>query len=84
MAVDDAFDFFGVDVLAARADDGSRGAAFDVEPAVLVQLAEILCQKPAVLGEGRGSGLGVLEIATGYVVSLDGYLAMSGEVSVRP
>ena len=52
VAVDHTLNFFGVDVLAARTDNGSRGAAFDVEPAVLVQLAEILCQKPAVLGEG--------------------------------
>ena len=59
-------------------DDGGGGAALDVEPAVAVEAAQVAGLEPAVLGECGGCGLGVLEIAAGDIVSLDGDLADSG------
>ena len=63
MRVEHALDVLRIDVLSARADDHVLQAALDIEPPVLVELAQVARAEPAVGSERFGRGFGILVIA---------------------
>ena len=64
------------DVLSARGDDDVLLAVGDREEPVLVDRPDVSRLQPAVLGEGRGRRLGVLEVALEHRLAPDEDLAV--------
>ena len=69
--VDDGFQLFRIDVLAAGAEDHALAAAAQVQVAVVVDHADVAGLEPVVVGEGGLGGLAVLVVAQEDVFAAD-------------
>ena len=70
------FQLFGIDVLAVVENDQVLGPAGDVQITVLIEVTQVTGTEIAVLGEGFGSGLGVLVVTQHDTGTLDQDLAV--------
>ena len=78
VSIDNALYLFGIYILAGRAHNHIVGPAFDHKIACFfVEDAEVFGAEPAVLGEGLGSSLGVLEVALHNTGSFNHQLALA-------